>query len=140
MKNLAILALSGLFFAPPAWALSCAPAQFNESTIENAAAVFEGKALGIVPGKSAENKVVYKFGVNRGFKGVSGGFITYVEVNAIWGDRFEIGKDYLVVASEKNGDAWVSPLCGTTAPAEFATAQLKLLEQWCLTNTCPSAK
>lgn len=151
-----------MFSAPPAWALSCAPPRFDESTIESAAAVFTGQALEVVQPKTrclgmegkrcisegteskteskTGNRDVYKFGVQLGWKGAAPGFVTYVELDNSWGDNFEIGKYYLVVASEKKGDVWVSPLCGNTMPAEFATEQLKVLEQWCIKNKCSPSK
>lgn len=153
MKKLIVSFLLSLFFVSPAWALSCAVPEFNEAVIDSAAAVFEGKALEIVPpttrcvgmvGKrcrdeGAEKKVVYRFGVQFGWKGASPGFVAYVETNEEWGS-FKIGETYLVVASGKRDEVFLNPLCGHTMPVEFAEEKLKVVEQWCLKNKCTPSK
>lgn len=132
--------MTGLFVllsGVPAHALSCAPPQLTQHTLESAAAIFEGVVVAdrrddvnIVPGseEALDKNVTYSFLVSKAWKGVTDGETVNVRRNIYWGDGFQMGKAYLVFAERKDQEGvFLAGLCGLTSDLAFAGAYQKWL-------------
>ena len=92
-----------LFGAKSAFACSCAPRDnATNEDFQKAAAVFTGKVLSV---QRKKDSVTVKLAVQKYWKGkISNEIkITTASNSAACGVNFEVGKEYLVYASETNG-------------------------------------
>jgi Tissue inhibitor of metalloproteinase len=105
-----------LFGAKETFACSCAPpSQTTNDDFQKATTVFTGKVLS-VQRKEGAPTVTVKLAVQRYWKGkVSNEIkITTASNSAACGFNFEVGKDYLVYATDNNGKLSTG-LCSRTA-------------------------
>lgn len=103
-----------LFGASKSFACSCAPpSQTTNDDFQKAAAVFTGRVLSV---QRKDNFVMVKLAVQKYWKGkVSNEIkITTAKDSAACGFNFEVGKDYLVYATDNNGKLSTG-LCSRTA-------------------------
>lgn len=105
-----------LFGARETYACSCVPpSQTTNEDFQKAAAVFTGRVLD-VQRKDDSNTVTIKIAVQKYWKGkISKEVkITTAKDSAMCGFNFEVGKDYLVYASETDGKLSTT-ICSRTA-------------------------
>lgn len=105
-----------LFGANETFACSCAPRdQTTNADFQQSTAVFTGRVLSVQRKGNAEN-VTIKLAVQKYWKGkISNEMkITTAKDSAACGFNFEVGKDYLVYATENSGKLSTS-LCSRTA-------------------------
>ena len=114
-KYLVVFAFLFLFFgAKETFACSCAPRdQTANEDFQKATAVFTGRVLSV---QRKDNFVTVKIAVQKYWKGkVSNEIkITTAKDSAACGFNFEVGKDYLVYATETNGKLSTN-ICSRTA-------------------------
>jgi hypothetical protein len=125
------LALSVLF-APPVYALSCAPPTLDGRAVVSAPAIFVGhaeKVLSETPKNSTLASAVFAVRVTKAWKGVKEGDVVPVRRNVSWGDYFETGRDYVIFIERREGDVLHVGLCGLTAPADDASETIAFLDK-----------
>lgn len=94
-----------LFGAKETFACSCVPRdQATNNDFQKATAVFTGRVLSVQRKENAEN-VTVKLTIQKYWKGKVSNEIKIVTASnsAACGFNFEVGKDYLVYATETNG-------------------------------------
>lgn len=119
--NKYLLALAFLFLtfgASESFACSCAPpSQTTNDDFQKATAVFVGRVLDVQRKENAEN-ITVKFTVQKYWKGKISNTVKVMTASnsAACGVNFEVGKDYLVYATENNGKLSTN-LCSRTTLA-----------------------
>lgn len=106
-----------LFGASESFACSCAPpSQTTNDDFQKASAVFVGRVLS-VQRKDNSDMVTVKLAVQKYWKGKISNEVkvTTAKDSAACGVNFEVGKDYLVYATDNNGKLSTG-LCSRTSP------------------------
>lgn len=136
--HICILAFLAFQMLPStAHALSCAAPVMDEKAIEGAIAIFEGTMVAVQSETPQSDRApskmdvsgVYAFKVTKSWKGVEEGATVEIARNIYWGDGFEKGVDYLIVAETAENDTLVAGLCGLSARVEHADKSLKYLKK-----------
>lgn len=110
-----------LFGARETFACSCAPREATANDdFQKAAAVFTGRVLD-VQRKESSNTVTVKLAVQKYWKGKISKEVKIMTAkdSAACGFNFEVGKDYLVYATETEGKLSTN-ICSRTAPVGAA--------------------
>lgn len=114
-----------------AMALSCVAPAFNADIIAQTDLIFEGKATEIIEQREDKanelsKSALFKFSIDMLWAGDLTEGDVIIERNIYWGDGFQLGESYLVVA-QKQENQYVAGICGNTTPLHYAEEKLKIL-------------
>ena len=125
IATLFFVATAALTFASPALACDCAEVS-QAVTIANASVIFEGQVIESAVNSDGIGVVVLS--VTQSWKGTTHERMTVMtELEAATcGFHFEVGKHYLVYASDVGGDLHVSACGGTKLASDAATDRVAL--------------
>jgi hypothetical protein len=139
-----IFASSALAVLPfPAQALKCMPPVIDQAVVNNAALIFEGVAIRQqtqsfgLNGAVTSQKKSHVFAITKMWKGDPDIQVVGLENNILWGQDYDMGTPYLVVANVENG-TFVIPACSYTRPVTDAAEGLNFLEHTSLQEITPA--
>jgi hypothetical protein len=133
-RTLLAAAICAVLWPASAHALSCAPPSVDRTSVDAAAAVFEGVVTAekqMPPNdKGIQHSSFYTFQVTKNWKGLSEGDVVTVSRHTMWGEHFQMGQAYLVFADSRDDQGhFVSGPCGLTTAMEYAEPLREMLQK-----------